>query len=91
MSRKSKFVNNIVFINDKYYHNERDRSPYIFVFSVYEDKKRNPGFMNINFVNLHGLVDSMFMGKSYMYKKLEILDVPHLQKDFIRNIFLRSK
>jgi hypothetical protein len=86
MAQKSKFINQVVFIDDDYYRREHNTSYYFIVDVTKED---NISIL-IDAITMKGDVIKMFMGPSSMYKKLELLDltnIPHLAQEFIEGVF----
>lgn len=88
---RSKFINNICFINDKYYHNRRDKSPYVFIKSIErEESSLDNSYLNIYYINIHGKKGKMSQHRSWLYNNLEILKIEnysHIAYDFIRRVF----
>ena len=82
---KSKYINKLCFIKDNFYHNKRDKSPYIIIINV--DKKGTRYY--IDYINRYGKFD-MVNTKDFYYTKLEILeyeDHEHLLYQIIRGQF----
>lgn len=84
---KSKFVNKIVFNNNKYYqHTYKNRSPYWFVLKVEKDQDR----FDVHYIDRFGNRNTLTTTKHYLQKEVEILDISkvgHLAYDFIKGVF----
>ena len=87
-----KFEKEIIYINDKLYHNKKDASPYWYIFSIEEQRNYGKRLFHIQGIDRFGNNIDLHMMKSEMYKKLEVLDINKKQihymlYDFIVAVF----
>lgn len=86
MARKLKFIDKIVFVNDKYYFNHKVFSPYVFILNMKNSNNSKTNII-IDGIDLHGNERHFSYLRSSMYRDFEILNLRHLEKDFIKVIF----
>ena len=88
---KSKFKNKIVFWDDKYFKNNRDKSSYWFVLDVekeYRPKLNGGDRIVIKYIDRYGNRSEIKTTQHYLYKKMKIIHKDlKLEHDFIESIF----
>lgn len=81
---KSKFLNKVVFIDDKRFHNKSNTSPYIFILSMDEINKK---VVSINVIDIRGRKKIIDYDLESMYKNFDILNFSHINKEFVKGVF----
>ncbi len=83
MARKSKFIDKVCFIHSDDWHNKPGKSAYVFI--THLETKSN--YMTINGIDIYGKTFYTRQGKNWPYQNLEILDLQHINHDFITGLF----